>query len=380
MSIQIGRRLKALRKLKNVSQDQLAKAAGIENRQTIGQIENGERRLLGRELRAMMEFMEFPLEKFTNPYIPLGEEKFSWRQSEVDPVELDGFENTAKEWMGAYQEIGQELGSNALIRDDRLDLDSRSSFEDACAAGDRLAQEYDLGSVPADRLIDMMQDELGILVLMVDAVDGISGAACTLPGLKTVLVNRNEHEVRRNFDLAHELFHLLTWKTLPPHRLDGAYDNANLSAQAVKKLKRTETLADNFAGALLAPTHVLRGCDIPTEPAALASWTVKKAGELKISFEALKWRLCQFGIPAQGLDPVAARRAAANRLTAPKDRPALFSRKYIERMGEGINAGRISTRRVAGLLGISLDDMGELFDHYGVERPSLLSNELLEPS
>ena len=36
----------------------------------------------------------------------------------------------------------------------------------------------------------------------------------------TILVNRREPTGRRNFDLAHELFHLLTWDSMPPDRVE----------------------------------------------------------------------------------------------------------------------------------------------------------------
>ena len=59
-------------------------------------------------------------------------------------------------------------------------------------AGDRFAAEFELGDVPAQRLAAAMQDELGILVIMVDAYQGISGAACRLPELDAVLIARGE--------------------------------------------------------------------------------------------------------------------------------------------------------------------------------------------
>ena len=83
-------------------------------------------------------------------------------------------------------------------------------------AGERFAADFDLGAVPSARLAEVMEDKLAILVLMVDAIKGVSGAACRLPDLDTVLINRNEVPGRRNFDLAHELFHILTWDTMPP--------------------------------------------------------------------------------------------------------------------------------------------------------------------
>ena len=63
---------------------------------------------------------------------------------------------------------------------------------DAMDAGERFVSELGLGPVPALRLAAVMEEELEILVLMVDAQEGISGAACRLPELDAVLIARRE--------------------------------------------------------------------------------------------------------------------------------------------------------------------------------------------
>src|ERR671922_105144 len=74
------------------------------------------------------------------------------------------------------------------------------------------------------RLFGFMERELGLLVLMVDPIKGVSGAACRLPDLDAVLINRREIAGRRHFDLAHELFHVLTWDAMPPEHMEEAAD------------------------------------------------------------------------------------------------------------------------------------------------------------
>ncbi|MDE0112272.1 MAG: hypothetical protein OXN84_08325, partial [Albidovulum sp.] len=59
-----------------------------------------------------------------------------------------------------------------------LGLTRRSQYEDAIEVGERFAAEFDLGDVRAARLVEVVEGALGILVLMVDATEGISGAAC----------------------------------------------------------------------------------------------------------------------------------------------------------------------------------------------------------
>ena len=101
------------------------------------------------------------------------------------------------------------------------------------AAGERFADELELGPVPAAGLASAMESQLGILVLMVDAQQGISGAACRLPELDAVLIARGEVAGRRHFDLAHELFHILTWDAMPPEHVEAASDRRRRPSRTV---------------------------------------------------------------------------------------------------------------------------------------------------
>ena len=114
-----------------------------------------------------------------------------------------------------------------------LGLFRRSSVEDAIRAGERFVAEFGLGDVPAMRLADVMERELGILVLMVDADREISGAACRLPEPDAVLIARHEVEGRRHFDPAHELFHLLTWDAMPPEQREEARETGGTASNSL---------------------------------------------------------------------------------------------------------------------------------------------------
>ena len=119
-------------------------------------------------------------------------------------------------------------------------------------AGERFAAEFGLGAAPATRLSEAMERELGILVLMVDADRDISGAACRLREMDAVLIARREVAGRRHFDLAHELFHILTWDAMPPEHSEAAQETDG---------NRVEQLANNFAAAVLMPSASLRRFD-----------------------------------------------------------------------------------------------------------------------
>ena len=200
--------------------------------------------------------------------------------------QLEACERRAGRWIAAYRTLVHQpqVGRETPLMRRTLGLSRRSSVEDAIRAGDRFVAEFGLGDVPAERLADVMERELGILVLMVDADRGISGAACRLPELDAVLIARHEVEGRRHFDLAHELFHLLTWDAMPPEHREEARETGG---------SRVEQLANNFTAAVLLPADTLAGFGTwsELEQAALVARLNAVANELHVTASALKWRL-----------------------------------------------------------------------------------------
>jgi XRE family transcriptional regulator, fatty acid utilization regulator len=361
--IRLGPRIKALREAAELSQEQMAKLLEVGSHQIVSQIETGERRLKADELLKIVGAFNVPLEVLTNPFLITGEGRFSWRQKDVPAATLDSYERRAGEWIGAYRSLRQENGERFPALQKRLPLEKTSNFEDAAQAAEALALEFNLGDAPAVRLPQVVEEDLGILVLMVDAEKGISGAACQLPELGAALINRQEPRGRRSFDLAHELFHILTWHAMPPERLDGE----------TPKNKRVEQLADNFAAALLAPSRILDAMGAPGDD--LAAWLNEAAGKLQMSAQALKWRMANAGrISRQAAMEVNDAELRFNgeagaKLSPP---PPLFSKAFVSTLAAGIEHGHISARRAAQLTDLDAEDLGDLCDAHGAPRPAEL--------
>jgi XRE family transcriptional regulator, fatty acid utilization regulator len=254
----IGARVKALREGASLGQDALAGILGLENRQSVSDIELGKRRLSADELVTIVDHFGVSFEQLTNPFLLTGKESFSWRQRDVPLADLDAFEARAGEWIGAYRELNRlnDVPLKKLLP--RLGLTHRSSFEEAVEAGEAVAYELELGTRPALALAATLEKRLGILVLMVDAIDGVSGAACRLRVLNVILINRQERASRRNSDLAHELFHILTWDEMRPERVESDLEAWERPAtRSQHRNLRIENLADNFASGLLMPSREL---------------------------------------------------------------------------------------------------------------------------
>jgi len=360
----IGARIKALREEMSLSQEDLARLLGIKDRQTISTIETGERRISADELLLAVEKLGKPLDYFTNPFMLIGEGKFSWRQTNVGTLRLDSYERSAGRWIAAFRTIAPQVGKAAPLLRRALGLTRYSSFEDAMAAGERFAAEFKLGDIPATRLAEVMERELGILVLMVDAIEGVSGAACRLPELDAVLINRHEIAGRRHFDLAHELFHILTWDAMPPEHSEDASETGK---------SRVEQLANNFASAVLMPTSVLDRYDdfSSMSDGDLPPCLNLVAQELQVTSSALKWRLVALGrlklAAAKAVPDAALRNNGRDEINDVA--PILFSRPFMEVINLAVDEGRVSMRRAAGLLDLTVEDLRDLFAAHGLKPP-----------
>jgi XRE family transcriptional regulator, fatty acid utilization regulator len=358
----IGTRIKALREERKLSQVELARIFGFKDHQTVSAIETGERRVSAEELVTAVEKLGASLDYFTNPFLLVGEGKFSWRQTDVGSQQLSTYERDAGPWIAAFRALAPQVGRSTPLLRRALRITRHQRFEEAAAAGERFVAEFQLGAVPASRLRHSMEQDLGILVLMVNASQGISGAACHLRDLDTVLINRREVAGRRHFDLAHELFHILTWDAMPPEYAEEATETSG---------NRVEQLANSFASALLMPTIALHEYAnwAQISPDDLPGHLNAAADELQVTASALKWRL----VATNQLRPATARaipdsalRNNGHRVPAEERLPAPFSKPFMEVLSLAIDGGHVSIRRAASLLDMTIDELHGVFGDHGI--------------
>ena len=98
--------------------------------------------------------------------------------------------------------MGEIQGEYISPLEARLTLNAKSKFEDVRKAAESLAKEWELGEIPALKLEDAISKNLNSLILYVDCPNEISGAACQIPGMNTILINRNELEGRRKLHVS----------------------------------------------------------------------------------------------------------------------------------------------------------------------------------
>lgn len=359
----IGRRIQSAREARGLTQVQLARSLGIASHQSVSELEQGNRHLQPDELVKLAEVLARDMDYFVDPFSLAGEAEYSWRRTPGMPEDgIEEFSTRADRlvallrWLRLSDEDARDPLKSALR------LSEHSTFEAAQQAGDLLADKLNLGPVPAEKLLEKVEQQLDIPVLYVDMDDhrDISGATVHLPDFTCILINRNEPAVRRAFDLAHELFHALTWEAMPPK----AVESNSLESRGSGKKNRVEQLADNFAASLLMPCAVLEpkfksieACDVEQLRALAAYFGVSPA--------ALAWRLFSLRwIDGKTRDTLKSMHSLEHPSSS---RPKLYSAKFVSLLARALSDGRLSPRKAVKLLGLNLDAFDELLSQYGHE-------------
>ena len=348
-----------------LNQEQLKTKLGFKDRQTVSDLDTGKRALKAAELFLLAEVLDKDVQFFLDPFSVVAEARYCWRASPALPGdELNSFEETASGWIGLLRWLRNEHKVISQPLKPVLRLSAGDSFERAQAHAEQFVKNYNLGPVPAEKLVDFVERELDIPVLFVDVskqagAESISGAACDLGELGVILINRREPDTRRYFNLAHELFHSLTWDAMKPdHRESNSVEHRN-------DAKRVEQLADNFAAALLMPEASL---DLFIDPAKAqdVAHLVDVAGKLRVSTAALSWRLFQLH---RIEDATQQALAAARGVRKQPEAPRPFSESFVRMLHTALDRGWLSARKAAKALGMTLAELTSLFETHEMAPP-----------
>ncbi len=360
---QLASRIQQARNELDLTQKQVSDRLGFKDRQILSNIESGSRRVSADELVAFMSILKKPLEYFTDPYLLTEPKVFSWR-ADPESTELERFEPKARNLVMAYRRFNDLLGEKPRALSYHLTLSNRSSYEDALLRAKQFVDEHQLGDRPAWNLEAFVRETLRFVILYVDAPNTISGAACHLSDLSAIFINRNDLVGRRHFGLAHEIFHLLTWDTMPPETIDPTIEGG-------KKQSRVEQLANNFASALLMPETALTNFwdsfstntrrDIHERIIAV----VQHFGASGIS---AYWRLRNLGLLSEG-DAVTVNDERLKNVPVTDKQPRLYGPEFADRLHRVLDKGLVSVRKAAELLDTTVEGVASVLREYGKEVP-----------
>ena len=358
-SRQIGKRLKIARA--SHSQETLASALGLKDRQSISAIELGERRISPEELLKASDFLGKPVEFFTDPYIVPESNAFSFRAKTFDRKILCDFSEHASRLISAHRRFRDLLGeTSSPIHTQLQDVTKRTPLKVASLYGERTAAAWGLGPVPAERLCEVAEEKIGVSILFVDGDAAVSGAACRLDDGDVILINRHEPEGRRNFNIGHEIFHLLTWQEMPPEALDFESDNESRTKPSC------ERLADSYAGGLLMPSSAVKARWERRKDQTLPDWLREHAAEMRVSPTAIYWRLVNLELIDKDEHPFPVGTKAISQI---RSIPLLYNRPFVTRLQKVLERGNLSVIRATEILDCSIEQLINIFESYNLEVP-----------
>ena len=244
----LGERLRLAREAAGLHQLDAAQALGIVV-SGISDIENGNREPRAAQLAMLAGLYRRPLSFFFSEE-PVMPDVVLWR---ARPAEESKAKRIQREFLSLcedYQEL-EQLTNNVVPSGlpEESGAKDRFGFPQAESLAARIWQEFELGAAPAECLRPVLEERYRVKIFALALASEASAASTRNNRFgPATLLNQDNVHWRRNFSLAHELFHLLTWRVF---RSPG-------EASSIEAGEDEEGLANAFAAHLLLPESPFR--------------------------------------------------------------------------------------------------------------------------
>jgi Zn-dependent peptidase ImmA (M78 family)/transcriptional regulator with XRE-family HTH domain len=241
----VGKRLISIREKFSYTQEKVAEETGIAA-SALSDFENNKRLPNLNQLQVLADFFRLSLSSFLEEEEMKAETLVLWRHQPESPVretleaefrELCRYYTNLEDWTKNHT---PNSFKNLLV------AEPIESFSEAEKLAAQMLKTMTLGDYPGLTLRKVLEEEYDVKIFHLDLQDkGV--AACSYGDVSgaAIYLNLNNKKWRRNFDLAHELFHLLTWKV-------------RRSSSDSAGEPHDEKLANRFAGCLLMPEQKTR--------------------------------------------------------------------------------------------------------------------------
>ena len=371
---QVGNQIRSLRQASQIPAERLALALGVEG-DALEEIESGQRAIRGLELAAVADLLGVSQLALLEPDSLLARLPLAPRPdaglAEQAPPEVRRLVGLAE----LHQVLYEAGFRNEPTLGGTPDIEGLPWLDAAnllSAWVDNELHHLDGEDDPFSNLVDSVESRFGFDV-MVEAVTGpLIGASITDASFPLILIAGDQPRPRALFTAAHELGHVL------------AGDGAPMMWETdLRAHDDRERFANAFAAALLMPEMRIR--EIMEEWGRGAVSIGKMLLRFGVSFESLTYRLHNLGIinangrdqlrrigwaglfDALGEDREMVRTLMNARGSQPERRPPLF---LTVRAVKGWLAGVIGPAPVAGLLGMTVEDLVRVAPSVGEGEPT----------
>lgn len=373
-NIQLGRKLRQAREHLEYTLEEAAKKIGFNHYQTLSSIEDGSRPTKSSELTKLAEMYQKSISYFLGSIKEFEAPIVLWREkSNVKGVKAkeEEFFKYCKQYYYLEKKLGLEKRS--LIRP--LDLfPDDFDYNKISEIASNYLKEMGFGARPSCSLRKILEDKYNVKILFLD-LDGYGSGACTVNEEfgAAILINSLEPVWRRNFDLAHELFHLLTWNIFRHDEIHSIED----------KKSCVEKFADSFAACLLLPTDEVRfefNKKLNDGKISILD-LVGIAREFEVSTSALLWRLV--GLKELGKNDVTAlldsesfKEVDKSQRVGDHETAPFISENYVKLAFTAFRRDLISKGKLAECLGVNIGEVSSRLSDFGYSEGDVYDEEL----
>lgn len=339
----VGDRLRLGRERRGLNQGQVSELTGI-GASSLSDFENAKRAPSLDQLSALARAYDQPLAFFFEDSPT--KEVVLWRRRPVEGAEEHG--SRFLKWCRWYRDL--EVWCKDETTCQLLEVAAPPSFRAAERLAIETREQLDLGDYPALVLLKVLEEKSGVKVFHQE-FEPTGTAACSRDASfgAAIMLNAKSSRRRRNFDLAHELFHLLTW-------------NAYRAGSPDVSTEIEEKLANKFASVLVLPEEKLKAAydHRCVENRLPLPAIVDLARTFDVSVEAVLWRLHDIAMKNHAADEAStrgliekARRHAHLADEGSGDQPLGRPERFRDLAVRALRNAEISVGRFAEYMGIS---------------------------
>jgi Zn-dependent peptidase ImmA (M78 family)/DNA-binding XRE family transcriptional regulator len=358
----LGQRIRRLRKNLGLSQKDLASQMGFGSSETISQIERAQREVKAWELAKLAKLLFVELSELLLTEEPAPLPSVLWRVVPKTQRKIKEAEFLSRCQQYTTLEALSEAVSARKFPSKRVDPHHINSVH-ARRLAEEVRRDFGLGDRPAAALEKILQDRYGVKVWYDELNEGSAAATVGSFG-PAILMNSKEAPWRRNYNFAHEVFHLITWYSVPPELL----------AEDRFLLEKIEKTADVFASCLLLPGDAVRieFEEHITDGKIGFSDLVGIARNFDVSTEALLYRLLNLRLVSQDtvqslLTNEMFRNIDRSTMAACWWTPPKFPERFVRLAFLAYQKGNLSRAKLAQLLDTSLLHLTDVLQEYALD-------------
>jgi Zn-dependent peptidase ImmA (M78 family)/DNA-binding XRE family transcriptional regulator len=368
----IGTKIRLYRTRLGLTQQELAEKMGFSSSETISQMEQEKREIKAWELAkiAKILYVNF-IDLLADDEIPEPQPVLWRKEPATNKIER---EKEFQKFCEDYRMLEKLSGEQSTYQPfPQMEIDPfKIDYKDAERFAENIRSSLNLGERPAATLEKTLQDRYGVKTWYKDLDEGSAASTIGSYG-PAILMNRNEPPWRRNYNFAHEIFHLITWESIPP----------KLLAEKKDLWDKIEKLANAFASCLLLPSDPLRIAfdDRVVDGKVQYVDLVDVARNFDVSTSALIYRLRSLGkISQEDVDSL-----SQNAIFKDIDRatmseawwhPPKFPERFVRLAFIAYQKGNLSKTKLAHLLDTSLFELDKVLQEYGLEDSDSYNGEI----